>query len=240
MNVTQLTEYYSNLLPLEYKTQPKAAATIQALAYMGLLPQDGGVVYDLDGDVVTDVDGAPVTVFDPDNFEILPLAITSAFDIQTAEGQQLQYIAEAIGAKSLGYNLSGQLIQLTDDEYRLLLQAASARNYLRATLKEIDYFINFWFPGILRVKDELGMHMSFVYLAELGALPWVELFITQGFLPRPLTVAMVVVNPFPATTLFGFRTYLAGPAPWVAPVCTYTDPVTTTDPVLTYSDFLEV
>src|SRR5579872_1029374 len=100
MNTTQLTEYYTNTLPKEYVTQPNAYATIGLLAYVALMPQDGGVVTDpSDGSVVTDPStGAPVTVLDPNASPILPLAIIPAFDITTAVGQQLNFIAEGIGA----------------------------------------------------------------------------------------------------------------------------------------------
>lgn len=241
MTATELLEYYSDTLPKEYLEQPNAVATIQALAYLGLLPQDGGLVYDLDGNVVTDVDGSPVTVYNIDDRPILPLAIIPAFDINTAVGEQLRFIAEGTGAKSSGYNLSGQFVELSDDEFRLLLKAVSARNYMRATTQAITSFIFQFFPDILRVKDNLSMHMSYLYLVPLGSLPWVELFITQGFLPRPLGVASVLIYGFPTDSVFfGLRTYLTGPPSWIRPACTYSAPVASTRPVLLYSDILEV
>ncbi len=134
VNTTQLCAYYSNTLPAEYRTQPNAYATIGLLAYVALMPQDGGVVTDpSDGSVVTNIDGSPVMVLDPNASPILPLAIIPAFDITTAVGEQLNFIAEGIGASRFGLLISGQAVTLDDTHYRLLLQAVQARNFLVAT-----------------------------------------------------------------------------------------------------------
>lgn len=239
MNTTQLTQYYGNTLIKEYVTQPNAYSTAQLLAYIALMPQDGGVVYNPgDGSVVTNVDGSPVTVLDPDAAPILPLAIIPAFDIATAVGQQLEFIAEGIGAVNSGLNLSGQFVTLNDTNYRLLLQAVQGRNFMVATTESIQAFIALFFSGILRVKDELNMRMSYQLLVPIGSLPWVELFITQGFLPRPLGVEMSLsINP---VSFFGCISYLEPiPNAWVKPACTYSAPVTSSTPVLLYSDGIQ-
>lgn len=237
MNATELTEYYGNTLIKEYVTQPNAYSTIQLLAYIGLMPQDGGIVYDVDGSVVTDL-GNPVTVLDPNSAPILPLAIIPAFDIATAVGQQLEFIAEGIGAVNSGLNLLGQFVILDDTNYRLLLQAAQARNFLVSTTAAIQAFVARFFSGILRVKDELNMRMSYQLLVPAGSVPWVDLFISQGFLPRPLGVEMSLsTDPI---SFFGCISY-SDPTPesWVRPACTYSVPVTSASPVLLYSDGLQ-
>lgn len=213
MTNQELIDYYANLLPKQYVTQPNAFATIELLAELGLMPQNIGV----------DINADP----------ILPLAIIPAFNIQTAVGQQLEFMAESIGGSRYGTNLSGQAVTLNDSDYRLLLQAVQARNYLRATTAEIDSFISRFFSGILRVRDEQEMRMSYTYLATLGTQNWAELFITQKFLPRPLGVEMDFVI---GANFFGCRTYLNGPPSWVRPACTYSAPVSSPTPILLYSD----
>lgn len=240
MTNTELFDYYANTLPAQYREQPNAYATIALLAYLALLPQDGGPIYDLDGNIIIDIDLTPVTSLDPNARPILPLAITEAFDIDTAVGQQLDFIAEAIGAKRSGYNLLGQWVTLDEDDYRILLKAVSSRNYLVATTPNIVKFITSFFSGILTVKDDKNMHMTFLYLATLGTVPWAELFITQGFLPRPLAVGISIanINPYPGVLFYGFRTALSPAPSYVSPVSTISDPLT--GHVLTASDFIPV
>ena len=236
MTNEELLQYYANTLPKQYVTLPNAYQTIEALAYIGVMPQDGGLVYDIEGNVVTDpFTRTVVTVEDINDKPILPLAIAPAFNIATAVGQQLDFLAEGIGAIRSGNLISGQAVTLNDSDYRLLLQAVQARNYLRATLAQIQAFVARYFPGILRVTDQLNMGMSYNLLIPLGSLPWVELFITQGFLPRPLGVQMSFTA---AILFFGCRTYLESPTSWVLPACTYSAPVSSPTPVLLYSDGL--
>lgn len=195
MTNQELISYYANLLPSQYVTQPNAYQTIQDLAYIALMPQDGGIVYDMSGNVVTDpFTRTVVTALDIDDAPILPLAIAPAFDIQTAVGQQLQFLAEAVGITNAGFNLLGNWVVLTDAQFRQLLQAGSGRNYLRATLPAIIQFIKTYFSTSLQVTDDLYMHMTYYYSEVLGSDPVTELFITQGLLPRPLGVGMNVIG----------------------------------------------
>lgn len=195
MTATELLKYYSNLLPNQYLTQANAVATVQALAYLGLMPQDGGLVYDpIDGSVVTDpITGEPVTVLDPDARPILPLAILPAFDINTAVGQQLKFLAQASGVTNTGFDLFGNNVTLDNDQFRILVRMAVARNYIRATLPEILHFVLTYFPGILTVMDDLFMNMTYYYSAPIGSNLPAEMFINQGLLPRPLGVNADVV-----------------------------------------------
>lgn len=216
-NTTQeQINYYGALLIKQYSTQPKAVATIQALATMGLLTQ--------------------ASLSDP----ILPLAVQNAFNLLTAIGEQLQFIGEAVGVKNTGYNLSGQFVTLSDADYGLLLQAASARNFLRATTPAIVSFITTFFSGIMTVRDDLRMHMTFFYAAQKGTKNWVELFITQGFLPRPLGVGYSLIYTFPyvGKNFFGVRTTISPAPSYVSQVSTVTVPLTGI--VLTTSDLIPV
>jgi hypothetical protein len=237
MTVQQYIDYYANLLPAEYRSLPNAFATIETLAALGLLTMGGDVVVDpASGDPVFDMGEL---VVDGPYTGILPLALAQAFNIQTAVGQQLQFLGETIGAVNSGLNLSGQFVTLSDSDYRLLLQAVSARNFLRATNAAIDTFLQKFFPGIITVQDMGFMHMSVQYKASLGSKLWAELFITQGFLPRPLGVAasavVIASGPF-----FGLRRYLSGPQATVRPICTYTAPVASPAPLLKYTSALAV
>ena len=198
-NTLEYIEYYEGLLPMEYQL-PNAQGTIGALAELALMPQGHNVVTDNEGDIVFDNEGK--VVYDSDYGEIMPLAIPQAFVLANAVGQQLQFLGKLVGAQNFGLNLSGQSVTLSDSDYRLLIFAVAARNQLRATNGNIDVFLNQYFNGILGVTDQLGMAMSFTYFPKLGTVPWAELFITQGYLPRPLGVQANINYTYPVTGPF--------------------------------------
>jgi len=232
-------DYYANLLPKEYVTLPNAYATIQALAEMALMPQGGNYLTDRNGNALTDVPGN-LFIDGPFIEPILPLALSEAFELPNAEGVQLEILAQAVGVQRSGFNLLGQYITLSDAQFRLLIQAASARNFLRATTQAIQAFIFQFFSGILQVVDDQRMHMTFFYLIQKGSLPWVDLFITGGLLPRPLGVGISIVYlyPYPSTNFFGVRTTIAPAPSYVSQISTVTVPLT--GRVLTTSDGITI
>ena len=235
---SQYGTYYADLLPAQYRTMPKARATIKTLADLAIMPQGGNYLLDQNYNPLTDSNGNYLT--DQSLEPIMPLALANAFDVTTATGQQLQFLAQLVGCVNNGYNLSGQFVTLTDAQFSLLIQAKGAYNRLRGTTQAIQNFIAQYFSGILRVSDDLNMKMTYTFLIPLNSLPWVELFITQGFLPRPLGVRMGTII-YPSGVYFGFCTYWAPAPSWVAPMCTYSSPVTApTNPILLYSESIEV
>lgn len=197
-NTQEYISYYEGLLPMEYQL-PNAQGTIAALAELALMPQGHNVVTDNEGDIIFAGDEP---VFDSDYGQIMPLAIPQAFVLANAVGQQLQFLGKLVGALNFGLNISGQFITLTDAQYSLLIFAVAARNQLRATNGNIDVFLNQYFSGILICVDQLGMAMSFTYLPPLGSVPWAELFITQGHLPRDLGVQANINYTYPVTGPF--------------------------------------
>ena len=236
MTTQDYLNYYVNLLPSQFKSQPNAVATIQTLAGLGLLPQGGNVVVDGDGNPLFD-NGQ--LVIDTPYGELMTLALANAFNIQTAVGQQLQFLSETVGASNSGYNLLGQFVTLSDTDFRSLLQAVSARNFLVGTTPNIVKFMKQFFNGVITVIDEKQMHMTFVYNEPLGSTNWIELFITQGFLPRPLGVGegQLILG----GTYFGVCTY-ENPIPPsnVKPLSTYVNPVAAQTPILIYNDTVAI
>ena len=198
MTTQDYISYYQGLLPMEYQL-PNAQGTIATLAELALMPQGHNVVVDGEGNIVFSGDDV---VYDSPYGEIMPLAIPQAFVLATAVGQQLQFLGRIGGAQNYGLALSGQFVTLTDDEYRLLIYAVAARNQLRATNGKIDVFLNQYFSGILEVTDQLGMAMSFNFIPQIGTVLWAELFITQGYLPRPLGVQANINYTYPVTGPF--------------------------------------
>ena len=236
-NTEQYETYYADQLPAQYRTFPNARATIKALADLAIMPQAGNYLTDQNFVPLTDENGNYLTDQSPG--EIMPLALLNAFDVTTAVGQQLQYLAQLVGCSNSGYNLSGQFVKLSDNQFRILIIAKGAYNRLRGTTPAIQNFISTYFSGILRVSDDLNMQMTYTYLVSLGSLPWSELFITQGFLPRPLGVNMgpLVLG----GNFYAFVTSINTIASaWQKPFCTSTAVVSATNPILTSQLVIEV
>lgn len=225
MTTDQILAYYAGLLPAQFKSLPNAQQTIEVLAALAIMPQGGNVVVDgQTGDPVF-VNGQ--LVVDGPYGDSIAVAVSQAFNIATAQGQQLKFLAEQIGASNTGLNLSGQQVTLSDQDFRLLLQAAGARNFLRATGPAIDLFLFQFFQGILTREDNFNMHVTFNYFATLGSKNWAELFITQGFLPRGLAVgyAIAYVNPLTGP-FFGFTSTISPAGPGVGGMTPAASPLT--------------
>ncbi|HVN66754.1 MAG TPA: DUF2612 domain-containing protein [Candidatus Sulfotelmatobacter sp.] len=221
MTTDELLAYYANLLPAQYRTQANAVQTIETLAALALMPQGGNVMVDGNGDPM--FNNGQLVVDSPYGL-LLPLAVAQAFNIATAEGQQLQFLAQQIGAKNSGFNLSGEFVTLADPDFRLLLQAAGARKFMRATGANIDTFLNQFFSNFLTITDNLNMHVSYTYTADLGSKNWAELFITQGFLPTPLAVGYTIIRLPAVGPYFGFQSTVQQAPSWVSGLCSAADP----------------
>lgn len=201
----QLIDYYANLLIKQYLGKPRAFATIQTVVTPFLMPQGHNILLDNEGNWIVDNEGNPV--FDSDFTEpILPIAVSLAFDMADASGVQLDAIAKYIGVSRFGFDFSGA-VTLDDDQFRLLIRIKSDLNILKADTASIQAFVHKWFDGIIQVFDNLYMHMSYFYLAEVGTEIVAEFFVKLGLLPRPLGVgSSLTIRAFPANDFFGFRT----------------------------------
>jgi hypothetical protein len=213
LTTQELIDYYANLLTLQYIGKPNAYATIQALVTPALMPQA-----DLD---------------DP----TLPLAVQSAFNVigETATGVQLDVVGKYQGVERTGRGFTGA-ITLSDTDFLSLIQMASVVNNADSSLSTIQTLLNQFFPGgVIRVFDNTNMQLSYLISTDVGSQDLIQLFVTEGLLPKPMGVGLsTVIYAETITTFFGFRTYLL-PALNVTPFNSYDD-YETGRPWLSYSD----
>ncbi len=236
MTPSETIDYYAKLLIKQYVGKPKAFADIQASVEPILMPTGGALVIDLDGNPVVDLAGNLVTVDGLDDGSLLPFLVRDAFDPATAVGVQLRTLAKYSGVGPSGTDLSGLFLTLDEESFRALIQAVMVKNRMRATLSQIDDLVDRFFSGVLQVFDHTGMRNSWFYLAEKGTNPMAELFITGGFLPRPLGVGQgKIIYQFPFKNFFGCRTYAMAAPDWVSPLNIYSD-YRTDRPWLKYSN----
>lgn len=166
----------------------------------------------------------------------LPLQVQDAFALETAIGVQLDVFGKYVGVTRYGNGFNGP-ITLDDADFRQLIKLAILQNNASSSLATIQQLIGVYFSGKILVFDYQNMHMSYLINANDISLDLVELFITEGLLPKPMGVqlAITIYTPF-IDSLFGFGSYEI-PAHNVSPFNTYED-YQLTYPWLDYRDAL--
>ena len=141
----------------------------------------------------------------------LPLALQNAFNLigpSPAIGAQLDILGKYAGITRSGYDFNGNAITLDDADFLSLIQMAIIRNNAGSSLATIQALLNQFFPGEILVFDYANMSMSYLVSSSLGSQNLVQLFVTEGLLPKPMGVQISTVIYAPIiTTFFGFRTY---------------------------------
>lgn len=137
----------------------------------------------------------------------LPTAVQNAFDINTAEGVQLDVLGKYVGVSRTAYDFTGP-ITLDDDDFRTMIKIGIIKNGFGSSLAEIQELIWQFFEGSLLVFDFQNMRMGYFFDSSIGSRPLAEVFVRSNFLPKPMGVqlsALIYSNNI--TNFFGFRTY---------------------------------
>jgi hypothetical protein len=150
----------------------------------------------------------------------LPDAVQNAYNIETAEGVQLDVLGDYVGVSRNGYTLNGP-ITLDDSDFRTLMKMVVIKNNSGSSLATIQSLLAANFPGQIFVSDNQSMGLSYVLIESLGTSDLLEILATGGYLPAPMGVQVsVTIVPDHTDPFFGFRTYSA-PDPTVAPFNNY-------------------
>ena len=161
-------DYLAGLLIIQYAHKPKATATIKALSKM--FPTD--VILKIrDYKQKTTQYGKEWA---------------DAFDIDVADGKQLDTLGKYIGASRWYYNTEGEQIRLDDDEYRMLIKFKAISNTSNASHYEIDHALYDFFGTQVRATSTGNMQMSFFVASSAERV--VEAAIQQRCMPTPLGV----------------------------------------------------
>jgi hypothetical protein len=176
MTEEELIFYYRSLLIIQYNDKPKAIATIEALAEVGIM-------------------------------NLLPLDLYSAFDLDTAVGDQLDIIGKYVGVSRYGRTFENS-ITLSDADFRSLIRMATMKNYSFSSLYDIQYLINTFFMGDLLVFDFKNMSMGYLFNSVIGTRNLAEMFIVNNLLPKPMGVQLAsLIYANDITSFFGFINY---------------------------------
>lgn len=137
----------------------------------------------------------------------LPDAVQNAFNVDTAEGVQLDILGKYTGVTRYGYTFTGP-VTLTDAEFRVLMKVAIIKNSSGSSLADIQALLHQFFPSTLLVFDYANMHMDYFFDSSIGSRPLAELFVKEGVLPKPMGVELgALIYSANVDAFFGFRTY---------------------------------
>lgn len=186
MTTEELVQYYANLLIVQYLGKDKAYATVSTSVRPIIMDQ-------------------------------LPLQVQNAFCIGEmiiggvtypgAVGAQLDILAKYLGVTRNGYDLTGNPVTLNDIEFTTLLKLAIVKNSSGSSLYDIQALIHLYFANEIFVYDGANMQMSYLITSSVGNQSLVELFITEGLLPKPMGVQLASLVYITDISLFGFRNY---------------------------------
>lgn len=133
--------------------------------------------------------------------------VQNAFDLETAVGVQLDVLGKYAGVSRYTYDFTDPIV-LDDDEFRVMIKAAIARNNFGSSLYDIQSILWQFFPGTLLVIDYANMRMSYLFDSSLGSIQLAEAFVVNGLLPKPMGVELAALIYGPGVdNFFGFQTY---------------------------------
>lgn len=183
--MAEIEKYYSNLLIAQFKSKPRARATIELIANCFAVLDDSGV---------------SILVKIREGFNIVD---------RIAEGNQLEVLGKYVGINRSGPGaISKQQINLEDPEYAQLIKLKTALNNLGSSLAEIDDFIDAFFPGQLRLTDLGSMKLQYLVTSAFGSRELLERVLYEKLLPKPMGVTLAAVLYVPVGgPYFGFSSY---------------------------------
>lgn len=179
-------------------------------------------------DITLQASSTAVTYTNQETDVTLPIAVVNGFNLlqetdqSLAVGVQLDVIGKYAGVTRYGRGFTTN-IELNDADFRSLIRMAIIKNSAGSSLAEIQQLIHDFFPNQMLVFDYQNMSMSYLISTSVGSQELVQLFVTQGLLPRPMAVQVALIIYAPDIfNFFGFRTY-AAPAFNASPFNDYAD-----------------
>lgn len=137
----------------------------------------------------------------------LPTKVQSAYTLGTAVYPQLDVIGQYAGVTRSGYSTTGSAITLSDAEFTTLIKFASIKNTAGSSLANIQALIYQNFPNQVFVYDSTLMQMGYLIASSVGSQNLVQLLVSEGLLPKPMTVGLSSVVYISSTGFFSMPSY---------------------------------
>lgn len=143
--------------------------------------------------------------------QTIPLAVQDSFNLITgtaiAQGVQLDVIGQYVGVSRTGLGFQGTAtITLDDSDFYSFIQMGIIKNQSGSSLATIQGYLNRFFPSEIYLTDHANMTMTYVISQAVGSQNLIQLFVTEGLLPKPMGVQIEIYY-VPFANLFSFRTY---------------------------------
>lgn len=191
------------LTGLSAVTVSGSIATSLVVTFTGVIPPALSLV--IESNLLTPTTTITITETDL----VLPLAVQDAFNLiqgtDIAVGNQLDVLAKYVGVTRTGLGFT-QSITLDDDDFYTLILMGIAKNSSGSSLYDIQSLLNRFFANQIFVYDSTQMVLTYVLDPSIGSNDLVQLFITEGLLPVPMAVGLIVIFG-PTLQFFSFRTY---------------------------------
>lgn len=214
---SELIAYYANLLIIQYKNKPNALGTILAIIrslmiYDLIRSVENG--YDIDDaigvqlDVLAKYTGAERIAtgvdFTRTFFGFVDYAEPTPY---TGVAGLLPYDEiNPPDAQFLEYNTDQESsYTLTDAELRILVKLKIAQNNSNHSTSEIDNILEEFFPEQVLFNDNFDMTVQYIF--DSGVSRIVDVAISQGALPKPAAVSLLVSFVPDIDNIFSFMKY---------------------------------
>lgn len=129
--------------------------------------------------------------------------VINGFDIETAEGKQLDILGEYIGVDRF-YTDEGEIKTLDDEDYRIILKLKAICNTSNLSHKSLDESLYNFFQNTVRMDSEGNMEMT--YFVPKNKTPIILAAIQKEVLPKPMGVRCSYIIEYDKK-FFGFCTY---------------------------------
>lgn len=220
MDISEIVEYYANLLIIQYNNKPKAKATIELyvneLLAEGLLTdiRDGfniptaiGVQLDTLGKYA-DVDRFYEGQILEDYFSFISYDETASPPADRVGFSDYEDFSLKVGDTLIYPNILSDSLSLNDEDFRFLLRLRIIQNNSNHSHKSIDDSIFNFFGDTVRA-DSLG-DMVMLYFVPRDQAAIVSVALQKEILPKPMGVKLQYAIEGDED-FFGFATYEATP-----------------------------
>lgn len=244
-DITDLINYYANLLIIQYNDQPKAQATIALLAKEILM---NGVMLDVQNGynidtavgVQLDVLGKYEDIdrfysaFDPIDYFSLETYDESAPTTPPRYGftDYASYPTDPPAGCLVYSEIVSVNNKLVDSAFRILIYLRIIQNYSDYSGGDIDSRLYALFGNSIRMEDIGNMRMVYFFDNTID-LALSQAIIAKKVLPRPMTVGGLVVSEVTGL-MFGLTDYTGNASPFAYGFSDYADYASLTGLVLTY------
>lgn len=135
--------------------------------------------------------------------------VENAYDIDTAEGVQLDILGKYLG---IDRNVPTSPFVLTDTDFRFYLKLKIIQNSSNHSTESIVGLVFQIFGTSLLFYDRYNMTIAYIFPESEKAL--VDLAVELKLLPKPATVGLSVTYTTDISKMFGYRKYTGTPPPW--------------------------